>query len=361
MNTPLQPRQNFTPSQRQDSDRQHLRRSERFNEQDTPFVLDSPSSGLTANDQSEQLLRTALQPKRTLWRTLIKIAVLILAISVVGEAVTTLIEAWQTQSWVTLGACIASLLIVIAGAGSLLTEWRRLYRLRYCQQERDLASQMMSSDSMGNARAFCERLAMQSAIDPRQPEYIAFQQALHETQNDREVLTLYARQVQPLNDKRAREEISRCAAEATLLIAVSPMAIVDMAFIAWRNIRLVNRIALIYGFELGYYSRIRLFRLVLINMAFAGATEMVQEIGIDSLSQGITARISARAAQGLGAGLLTARLGVKAMELCRPLPWIEDDKPRLGDFRRDLLAQLKRVLGQETSQQTPVTADRRPD
>ncbi len=32
------------------------------------------------------------------------------------------------------------------------------------------------------------------------------------------------------------------------------------------------------------------------------------------------------------------------MELCRPLPWIADDKPRLGDFRRELIGQLKETL-----------------
>ncbi|SUH09039.1 Membrane protein YcjF [Salmonella enterica subsp. enterica] len=54
------------------------------------------------------------------------------------------------------------------------------------------------------------------------------------------------------------------------MIAVSPLALVDMAFIAWRNLRLINRIATLYGIELGYYSRLRLFRLVLLNIAFAG-------------------------------------------------------------------------------------------
>lgn len=39
-------------------------------------------------------------------------------------------------------------------------------------------------------------------------------------------------------------------------------------------------------------------------------------------------------------GLLTARLGIKAMELCRPLPWI-DNKPKLGDFRKELIGKLK--------------------
>ncbi len=46
----------------------------------------------------------------------------------------------------------------------------------------------------------------------------------------------------------------------------------------------------------------------------------------------------------MGAGLLTARLGIKAMELCRPLPRIDGDKPRLGDYRRELIGQLKSLL-----------------
>ncbi|HAI50036.1 MAG TPA: TIGR01620 family protein, partial [Enterobacteriaceae bacterium] len=167
--------------------------------------------------------------------------------------------------------------------------------------------------------------------------------AIHETHNDREIVELYAHIVQPVLDSQARREISRSAAESTLMIAVSPLALVDMAFIAWRNLRLINRIAALYGIELGYFSRIRLFRLVLLNIAFAGASEMVREIGMDWMSQDIAARVSSRVAQGIGAGLLTARLGIKAMELCRPLPWL-DDKPRLGDFRRQLLTQVKETL-----------------
>ena len=45
---------------------------------------------------------------------------------------------------------------------------------------------------------------------------------------------------------------------------------------------------------------------VLVNLAFAGATEIVQDLGMDWLSQDITAKLSARAATGIGVGLLTA-------------------------------------------------------
>lgn len=51
----------------------------------------------------------------------------------------------------------------------------------------------------------------------------------------------------------------------------------------------------------------------------------------------------------MGAGLLTARLGLKAMELCRPLPWLPGEKPRLGEFRRELVGQLKSALDKRSS------------
>nr|WP_085820113.1 TIGR01620 family protein [Klebsiella pneumoniae] len=293
---------------------------------------------------AEAVVESVLRPKRSLWRRMVSAGLAIFGVSVVAQGVQWTANAWQTQDWIALGGCVAGALIVGAGVGSVATEWRRLWRLRQRAHERDEARDMLHSHAVGKAKAFCEKLAQQAGLDQSHPALQRWYAAIHETQSDREVVSLYAQLVQPVLDAQARREISRSAAESTLMIAVSPLALVDMAFIAWRNLRLINRIATLYGIELGYYSRLRLFRLVLLNIAFAGASELVREVGMDWMSQDLAARLSARAAQGIGAGLLTARLGIKAMELCRPLPWITDDKPRLGDFRRELIGQLKETL-----------------
>ncbi|ELY6086330.1 TIGR01620 family protein [Cronobacter sakazakii] len=297
-----------------------------------------------AADAPERVVENALKPRRSLWRRMVVAGLGLFGVSVVAQGVQWAANAWYTHDWIALGGCVAGGLIVAAGVGALASEWRRLYRLRERAEERDEARELLASHGSGKARAFCEKLASQAGLTQGHPALARWHAAIHETHSDREVVTLYAHIVQPVLDSQARSAISRSAAESTLMIAVSPLALVDMAFIAWRNLRLVNRIATIYGIELGYYSRIRLFRLVLLNMAFAGASEMVREVGLDWMSQDLAARVSARVAQGLGAGLLTARLGVKAMELCRPLPWTEDDKPRLGDFRRQLLSEVKVTL-----------------
>ncbi len=298
-----------------------------------------------AADAPERVVENALKPRRSLWRRMVVAGLGLFGVSVVAQGVQWAANAWYTRDWIALGGC---------GRRRADCGGRRPARSRAngggciaCANGQKNAMRRAScwrATVGGKARAFCEKLASQAGLTQGHPALARWHAAIHETHSDREVVTLYAHIVQPVLDSQARSAISRSAAESTLMIAVSPLALVDMAFIAWRNLRLVNRIATIYGIELGYYSRIRLFRLVLLNMAFAGASEMVREVGLDWMSQDLAARVSARVAQGLGAGLLTARLGVKAMELCRPLPWTEDDKPRLGDFRRQLLSEVKVTL-----------------
>ena len=341
--TPIKPRIDFARPLEADA-QPPLRAAHTFSQESEGAFLATPESEPLAEGEGEKVVEAALRPKRSLWRKMVGAGLGIFGISVVAQGAQWMHDAWITRDWFSLGTGVAGSLIVIAGAGALIGEWRRLYQLRQRAEERDIGRELLHSHGIGKGRAFCEQLAQQAQLDQAHPALQRWHAALHETHNDREIVMLYAQLVQPVLDRQAHREISRHAAESTLMIAVSPLALVDMAFIAWRNLRLVNRIAAIYGIELGYFSRIRLFRLVLLNMAFAGASELVREVGMDWMSQDIAARLSARAAQGIGAGLLTARLGIKAMELCRPLPWLEDDKPRLGDFRRELLVQLKESL-----------------
>ena len=305
---------------------------------------DETDAGENKPGRPERWLDDALKPKRSIWRRLVTAGAGLFAISALAQMGSWFGRAWQQQDWFALGTLGAGTLIILAGAGSLAAEWRRLYRLRQRAEERDRAGELLRSHALGQGREFCLGLAGRAGIRQGHPALVHWLAALQDTHSDREVVELYARMVQPVIDRRARREISRSAAESALMIAVSPLAVVDMGFIAWRNLRLINRIAAIYGIEVGYFSRIRLFRLVLLNIAFAGVSEWVREMGMDWMSQDLAARLSARIAQGMGAGLLTARLGIKAMELCRPLPWLNGDKPRLGDYRHELIGQLKSLL-----------------
>lgn len=145
-------------------------------------------------------------------------------------------------------------------------------------------------------------------------------------------------------DQQASRIISRWSAEAAAMVAISPFALLDMLLVMWRNQRMMSRIAELYGVKLGYWSRIRLWRQVFANIVYAGLSEIATDLGAQWVGAELLARLSARAGQGLGAGLLTARLGHQVMALCRPVPYEHVKKPGYLKLQKNLLSQLKSVL-----------------
>ncbi len=70
---------------------------------------------------------------------------------------------------------------------------------------------------------------------------------------------------------------------------------------------------------------------------------MIADTGMDMLSMDLAGRMSTRVAQGVGGvGLLTGRLGLKAISLMRPLPWQSGQQPKLSEIRKDLVLRLTR-------------------
>jgi putative membrane protein len=197
----------------------------------------------------------------------------------------------------------------------------------------------MEGNGIGQAKPFCETLA-KKGLTTHTAEFSRWQNSIESHHNNAEVFEMYDSMVVVEQDKRAKALISKHAGESALMVALSPLAVVDMLLVAWRNIRLIEQVSQVYGVELGYWGRLRLFKMVLQNMAFAGATEMVTDVGVDMLSTGLAGKLSTRAAQGLGIGLLTARFGLRTMNLMRPLPWQAGEAPKLSDMRKTIVAQL---------------------
>jgi len=154
---------------------------------------------------------------------------------------------------------------------------------------------------------------------------------------------LFAFHVLGPRDREARRLISRMSGETAVMVAVSPLTWVDMSLVAWRGLRMMERLSRLYGLELGYASRLRLFKEVLASMAFAGASELAAEASMDLLSMNLAGRLSTKAGQGLGSGLMNARLGLRAMRLLRPIPFHENEVPRIGELRAELFSRMRKA------------------
>lgn len=311
-------------------------------------VVEDPENA----NELEQRFTQAVEPKPRWWKKALTATALLFLVALVAQSIQWLLDSWRDNQWITFAFALVGFSVVLLGIGALIKE---LYRLRSLKRRLDLQQQSAVFVNRApvqktgeQARQLCLTIADNMRLDKQDYRLQRWQKQLNDTHNAQEVGYLFSQTVLSDIDKKARRLVSKSAGEAAIVVGISPLAVVDLFFVAWRNLALINKIAALYGIELGYFSRIRLLRMVLVNMAFAGATELIHDIGMEWLSKDLMAKLSARAAQGLGVGLLTARLGIKAIEFCRPLVFQQDEKPRLSQIHQELLTTLKSsLLGKE--------------
>lgn len=244
---------------------------------------------------------------------------------------------WSSGAWGLLG------LLALGLGGSALI--RELWRLRRLKRHVSLRESLDGLDSASprEAKRLAESLRQQLELDEDHPHWQGYLKAHQPHHDGRETRMLLAHHLLAPRDREARRLISRMCGDTAIMVAISPLTLVDMVLVAWRNLSMIDRLARLYGLELGYASRLRLFRAVLYNMAFAGVSEMASEASMELLSMNLAGKLSTRAGQGLGVGLLSARLGLRTLRLTRPLPFDEGEAPRTGDLRRELWQQLRRL------------------
>lgn len=167
-----------------------------------------------------------------------------------------------------------------------------------------------------------------------------------------ELLTLAERELMQPLDREARRLISASVRRVALITAVSPSAIVDVVFVAMENLAMLRRLAALYGGRPGFLGSLKLARLVLGHIALTGGVALGEDVIQQLIGHGLTARLSARLGEGIMNGAFTGRIGISAIDLCRPLPFIEAERPRIRNF----IAELRRVQPDASKAEGAVTA-----
>jgi putative membrane protein len=143
--------------------------------------------------------------------------------------------------------------------------------------------------------------------------------------------------VAPL-DQRAKAVISASARRVSVVTAVSPHALFDMAYVLWEATRLIRRLAALYGGRPGALGLFRLTKAVLSHLAVTGSIAVGDTILQQLVGRGVAGRISTKLGEGVINGLMTARIGLSAMDICRPLPFLAKERPRLKDLTGNLVS-----------------------
>ncbi len=242
-----------------------------------------------------------------------------------------------------LSALAVVALIVIIGREAL-----GLWRLATVEKLHARAAQTLISDDRAEGRAVVRELI---AFERSTPELARARRSLEGHLTDiidgADLIRLAERELMTSLDAQARRLVSGAAKRVSLVTAVSPRAAVDLLFVLFTALSLIRKLARLYGSRPGTLGMIRLFRLVLSHLALTGGMAAGDSLIQQLLGHGVAARLSARLGEGVLNGLLTARLGLAAIEVTRPLPFAALPPPALNDLAGELLRPRKDEVREE--------------
>lgn len=141
--------------------------------------------------------------------------------------------------------------------------------------------------------------------------------------------------VDPL-DEAAHRIIAKRARRVTLLTTVTPAAAFDLLFVGAQNLRMLREIASLYGGRPSTLATFRLARMVVTHLAVAGGLAISDNFLHLFVGKGLLGRLSARFGEGAVNGILTARIGLAAREVCRPIPQENSKRETLSSLVKEL-------------------------
>ena len=281
-----------------------------------------------------------LPPQRGFrWGTLFWSAVGGLTLLGVGLGVTQLIEDLFARSE---GLGFLGLAFAFAAALAFVVVVTReafgLMRLATIEKLHLRAIEVLASDDRAESRAVVQDLLKIAHQNPHLAHARAALQGHTEDIIDgADMIRLAERELMTPLDSEARRLISQAAQRVSIVTAVSPRALVDALFVFAASLRLIRQLARLYGGRPGALGMIRLMRHVISHVAITGGMAASDSLIQQVLGHGLAAKLSQRLGEGVLNGLLTARLGLAAIDVTRPLPFTALPRPALTDLAKDLL------------------------
>jgi putative membrane protein len=155
-----------------------------------------------------------------------------------------------------------------------------------------------------------------------------------------DLLRLADREVMAPLDRAARQMVLKSAKRVATVTALSPMALIAMVFVLVENLRLMRSLAGLYGGRPGFAGTMRLARLVVGHIIATGGLALTDDLLGQFLGQDMLRRLSRRLGEGVFNGALTARLGVAALGVIRPLPFLDAEEIRVRDLIPEIFKRM---------------------
>ena len=255
----------------------------------------------------------------------------------IGLAVTGLIEDLFARSkelgWLGLAlAILATVSLVIIGVREAIG----LLRLSRMERLHQRAADIILSDNRIDGRALVLDLIALTRSMPRLARARASLEGhLADIIDGADLVRLAERELMTPLVQEARKLVGAAAKRVSIVTAVSSRAAIDMLFVLGTALALVRRLSFLYGARPGALGLFRLMRLAVSHLAMTGGLAASDSLLQQMLGHGIAAKLSARLGEGILNGFLTARLGLAAIDVIRPLPFAVLSRPTLSDLMSD--------------------------
>jgi putative membrane protein len=242
-------------------------------------------------------------------------------------------ELFARAEWLGWAAAGLAAIAVLALLVMVVRELAALSRLASVEKIRARALDAVSRDDPKAARAVVDEL---SGFVAAKPETAAGRRALADLRDDiidgGNLVRLAEAEILGPLDARATVMVLDAAKRVSLVTAVSPRALVDIAYVTFESARLIRGLAELYGARPGTLGFFRLARSVLAHLAVTGSIAAGDSFVDQIVGHGVAARLSAKLGEGVLNGMMTARIGIAAMETARPLPFDALKRPGMRDF-----------------------------
>ena len=243
--------------------------------------------------------------------------------------------------WVSLGLGVVFGIALLALVLRELISIRKLKKLSNLRQE---AEQVL----LGNAKAQPVIMSLYSLYEGRvDMQWHLEQLETHrdDVMDEQDKIVIAEKTILTPLDAEAKQIIAATAKRISVITALNPSAVLDILFVGHQVLQMLRKLMAVYGGRPAFFSAMKLVRMVATHLAVTGGLAVSDTILQQVLGKGLAGTLSRKVGEGTVNGIMATRIGIAAIDLCRPLPFKASERPSLKGFISDLMGGK---LGQTT-------------
>ena len=256
---------------------------------------------------------------------------------------------WEALGWVGIALVAVAVLALFA---FVTREFLALRRLSHLDHLRDKVVELYKESDRKEAMSVATELL---SLYETQPSLFRARQTLkadlpHLFDPD-DILAQTEQTLMPAIDRMANHRVHQAARRVAVVTALSPRALFDLVVVLVETVRMIRAIAEAYGNRPGFVAMLRLTGHIAGHLAVTGGMAAGETLFQQIIGHGLAARLSAKLGEGVLNGILTARIGLATIALCRPMPFVTQPQPKLGAVIKTLRAEAEQMEQKDESKQ----------